>query len=106
MEVLYLQPDRSQARAYLNGARSHYGHDDPGDERQLPVGGRHEDEHDDEKNCQGQQAQHAKVDEHAHRFHVLGGAGHELARLRLVVVGEAQPLEVVVDLIAEIIGDP
>ena len=35
----------------------------------------------------------------------LRGAGHDLAGLHLVVVGVAEPLDGVVDLVAEVVGD-
>ncbi len=44
------------------------------------------------------------MDEPAHSLHVLGGAGHELARLLAVVVGVGEALEAVVDAVAQVVG--
>jgi len=61
---------------------------------------------DDKQDANVEQTQDAHADEHAHAFHVLGGARHDLPRLGLVVVGKAQALQVVVDPVSDVVRDP
>ena len=49
-------------------------------------------------------AEQGKTDKHAHRLDVDRGPGHQLTGLRAVMEGIAEPLEMVIELVAQVIG--
>ena len=73
---LDLHPQRPQAEGHDGGAPGDDRQEGPGDEGELPVGDRHEDQDGDEDEEDVAGAQYTHVDEPADGLHVLGGAGH------------------------------
>ncbi len=80
------------------------GHDGQDQQRQPPVHGEEHRQAAEEHHHGVEHLQEAHAGEAAHHFHVAGGAGHELAGLRPVVVAEGEALDLGVKGIAQVIG--
>ena len=72
---------------------------------ELPVGDEKEAANAAKEDEQVDGTDQAEADEPSDAFNVGGGAGHEMAGLLGVVVGEAEALKVIVDGASEVVGD-
>ena len=90
---------------HVGEEREHHGHQRDHVQGQPPVGREQQREAADQQHHRGDDLDHAGADEGAHHVHVAGGAGEELAGLRAVVVAEREALDVVVEPVAQVVGD-
>ena len=98
-----LHPFLHRPQPAAHGGRHRQNHREPGhrQNRQPPVepGQRRHRPHASE--YEAQDHRQTEVEEVAHRFHVCRRARHQITRLRPVVVGEAQPLQLVIQQVAQ-----
>ena len=90
---------------HVGEEHEHHGHERDHVQGQPPVGREQQREAADQQHQGGDDLDHAGADEGAHHVHVAGGAREELPGLRAVVVAERQALDVVVEPVAQIVGD-
>ena len=103
--VLDVAPDDPEPAGDEGGAGADEGQDAQGYQPELPVGDEEEATDAAEKDEEVDGTDQAEADEPADAFNVGGGAGHEMAGLLGVMVGEAEALEMVVDGASEVVGD-
>ena len=81
------------------------GHEGQADQGEFPVQERQDDGDGDQANQHIQRAHHTQVDEPPDLFDISGGFGHEVAGMFGIMEGKAQMLQLVIEEIAQIVGD-
>jgi len=99
-------PHRPHPVAEVEDIGAQQRHRDEGDQAQTPVEAQQDDDDPGQQDQDVHAVQHGATHEALHRVDVFGHARHELSGLGVGVIGEAEPLDVVVDLVAHIVGDP
>ena len=103
---LHRPPDYPHSPPNLDGGVNGDGHPGQAYQRQLPVDNEQQGRYSAYEDGQLEGPHHAKVDELAGALHVVGNDRHEIARVPLVVKGEAQSLHPVEQGVLEGIGNP
>ena len=103
--LLHGAEQRPAHLGHVGEEREHHGHQRDHVQGQPPVGREQQGEAADQQHQGGDDLDHAGADEGAHHVHVAGGAGKELPGLRAVVVAEREALDVVVEPVAQVVGD-
>ena len=103
--VLDVAPDHTEPSGDEGSSGADEGQDAQRYEPELPVGDEEEAADTAKEDEEVDGTDQAEADEPADAFDVGGGAGHEMAGLLGVMVGEAEALEMVVHDATEVIGD-
>ena len=102
-ELLHLRPHRLELVAHVKGLPEDDRHESECHQRQSPVQHRQQVAHADNHDHDLDEVQQAALEEHAGGLDIDGRPRHDLAGLRLVIEGEAEVLQVVVEGVADIV---